>query len=53
LANMESLNAHFINEGISQKERLQKLNKIAIEQMKILSREDIKPYRAMNSGRLK
>ena len=42
LANMESLNAHFINEGVSQKERLQKLNKIAIEQMKILSREDTK-----------
>lgn len=42
LANMESLNAHFINEGLSQKERLQKLNKIAIEQMKILSRENIK-----------
>lgn len=42
LANMESLNAHFINEGISQQERLQKLNKIAIEQMKILTREDIK-----------
>ncbi|DAB27523.1 MAG: DNA-binding protein [Sulfurimonas sp. RIFOXYD12_FULL_33_39] len=42
LANMESLNAHFINEGTPQKERLQKLNKIAIEQMKILSREDVK-----------
>lgn len=42
LANMESLNAHFINEGLLQKERLQKLNKIAIEQMKILSRKDIK-----------
>ena len=39
LANMESLNAHFINEGLSQKDRLQKLNKIAIEQMKILNRE--------------
>lgn len=42
LANMESLNAHFINEGLSQKERLQKLNKIAIGQMKILSSENIK-----------
>jgi len=42
LANMESLNAHFINEAIPQKERLQKLNKIAIGQMKILSRENIK-----------
>ncbi|QOG12368.1 KilA-N domain-containing protein [Arcobacter sp. FWKO B] len=42
LANMESLNAHFINEGISQKERLQKLNKIAIGQMRILNSENIK-----------
>ena len=42
LANMESLNAHFINEGLSQKERLTKLNKIAIEQMKILSRDDVR-----------
>lgn len=42
LANMESLNAHFINEGLSQKERLQKLNTIAIEQMRILSSANIK-----------
>ncbi|MBN1838974.1 MAG: KilA-N domain-containing protein [Campylobacterales bacterium] len=42
LANMESLNAHFINEGFLQSDRLQKLNKIAIEQMKILSREGVK-----------
>ena len=36
LANMESLNAVFISEGLSQSERLKRLNKIAIEQMKIL-----------------
>lgn len=36
LSNMENLNAVFINEGISQKERLLKLNKIAIQQMTIL-----------------
>lgn len=36
LANLESLNAHFIAEGISQKERLQKLNTVAISQMNIL-----------------
>ena len=41
LANMESLNAHFIHEGLSQKERVQKLNKIAIEQMRILSRKEV------------
>jgi hypothetical protein len=36
LSNMENLNAVFINEGISQPERLVKLNKIAIHQMTIL-----------------
>ena len=36
LANLESLNAHFIEEGLSPKIRLQKLNAIAIKQMKIL-----------------
>ncbi len=37
LANLESLNAHFIEEDMPQKERLEKLNHIAIEQMKILT----------------
>ena len=36
LSNMENLNAVFINENMSQSERLIKLNKIAIQQMKIL-----------------
>ena len=36
LANMESLNAHFINEGIEQSERLARLNQIAIQQMSAL-----------------
>jgi len=36
LSNMENLNAVFINEGISQRKRLIKLNQIAIQQMKIL-----------------
>lgn len=36
LSNMENLNALFINEKMSQKERLIKLNKIAIQQMSIL-----------------
>lgn len=36
LSNMENLNAVFINEGMPQKERLIKLNQIAIQQMKIL-----------------
>ncbi len=36
LSNMENLNAVFIGDGLSQSERLEKLNKIAIQQMKIL-----------------
>ncbi len=36
LSNMENLNAVFISEGLSQKERLIKLNQIAIQQMKVL-----------------
>ena len=36
LSNMENLNAVFINDGLPQSERLEKLNKIAIQQMKVL-----------------
>ena len=36
LANLENLNAVFINEGLLQSNRLVKLNKIAIQQMKVL-----------------
>ncbi len=36
LSNMESLNAIFIQEGIPQKDRLFKLNEIAIHQMQVL-----------------
>ena len=36
LSNLENLNAVFINEGIHQRDRLQKLNKIAIQQMTVL-----------------
>jgi len=36
LSNMENLNAVFINEGLPQRERLIKLNQIAIQQMNIL-----------------
>ena len=35
-SNMENLNAVFINEGMPQPERLQKLNQIAIQQMTVL-----------------
>ena len=36
LSNMENLNAVFIDQGISQRERLITLNNIAIQQMRIL-----------------
>ena len=36
LSNMENLNAVFINDGLTQSERLEKLNQIAISQMQVL-----------------
>ena len=39
LSNMENLNAVFIGEGMSQAERLAKLNAIAISQMEILTQD--------------
>lgn len=39
LANLENLNALFIEEGLKQSERLSRLNKIAIHQMKILLKD--------------
>jgi len=38
LANLESMNAHFIEQGVSSSERLIKLNKLAIQQVKVLLR---------------
>lgn len=40
LSNMENLNAVFIAQGLSQSERLIKLNQIAIQQMKILENDE-------------
>ena len=37
LANLENLNSLFINEGLSQEIRLERLNQIAIQQMRILT----------------
>jgi len=37
LSNLESLNSVFINDGVPQSERLLKLNKVAISQMKVLT----------------
>ena len=39
LSNMENLNAVFIGEGMSQSERLKKLNDMAISQMKLLTED--------------
>jgi hypothetical protein len=41
LSNLENLNTHFIKEGLKQSERLKKLNKIAISQMKLLTEDHI------------
>lgn len=43
LANMENLNAHFITERHSQSDRLQRLNQIAIQQMRILMADNRLP----------
>ena len=40
LSNLENLNAHFIKEGLSQGDRLKKLNEIAIYQMKLLTADN-------------
>lgn len=37
LSNLENINAVLINDGLSQKDRLVKLNQIAISQMKVLN----------------
>ncbi len=44
LSNMENLNAVFINEGLSQSERLIRLNKIAIQQMQILEQVEKRKF---------
>ena len=48
LSNLENLNSVFINDGISQSERLKRLNSIAISQMKILSEANIKHLKNNN-----
>ena len=42
ISNLESINAILINDGMSQSERLEKLNKIAISQIKLLNKTDTK-----------
>ena len=45
LSNMENLNAVFIEQNMTQRERLVKLNQIAIHQMSILASGNNHPYR--------
>ena len=47
--NMENLNAVFINDGLPQSERLEKLNKIAIQQMKVL--ENVEDRKLLTEGK--
>ena len=47
--NMENLNAVFINDGMPQSERLEKLNKIAIQQMKVL--ENVEDRKLLAEGK--
>ena len=42
LANMEGMNAEFIHMGLSQGERLKRLNQIAIRQMQVLTSTNLK-----------
>ncbi len=44
LSNLENVNSIYINEGLSQKDRLIKLNEIAILQMKILTNDNVKLF---------
>jgi len=44
LSNMENINAALINEGVSQRDRLVKLNQIAIQQMRILQENANRKY---------
>ena len=49
LSNMENLNAVFIGDGLPQSDRLEKLNKIAIQQMKIL--ENVEDRNLLTEGK--
>jgi hypothetical protein len=44
LSNMENLNAVLIDENMQQKERLIKLNRIAIQQMSVLENVDNRKF---------
>ena len=50
LANLENLNSVFISDGLKQSSRLEKLNKIAISQMKILNESDKSNIEMLNTN---
>ena len=50
LSNMENLNAVFINEGLKQSERLERLNRIAIQQMRVLEESSERKLLTDNLG---
>lgn len=50
LSNLENVNSIYINEGLSQKDRIIKLNEIAISQMKILTSDNIKLIESKNTS---
>ena len=51
LVNLENLNAHFIDQGFPQAERLQALNNTAIQQMRLLTEnKSIKQLEGKNNG---
>jgi len=49
LANMEGMNAEFIHMGLSQGERLKRLNQIAIRQMQVLTSSNLKALPGVKS----
>lgn len=49
LSNMENLNSVFINDGLPQSERLEKLNNIAIQQMQVL--ENVRELRFLEKDK--
>ena len=50
LSNLESINALLIRDGLNQSDRLEKLNKIAIKQLKsLLSHKTIKKLKVSNN----
>lgn len=50
LANIESMNAEFIHMGLPQDERLQRLNQIAIRQMRVLAEHSTGTLPALTEG---